>query len=94
MNKYRKDINHRAEFARERWNEILVSFHPTDTISGYKARKLAQAYRIYTHYTYIFTGLSQKGTAVFKVMEQNTLRRKKNSWFKSRRQLASEGKLY
>jgi len=85
MNDYRRTANNRSEFAREKWNEILKSFHPTDTISGYKARKLAQAYRIYIYYLFVFNGSVPNGTAVFNVMEYNIMRRKNNWRYKSRR---------
>lgn len=82
---YRQTCNNRAEFAKDQWDAILKSFHPTDTIAGVKARKLAQAYRIYLHYLSMFNGSVPRGTAVFNVMEYNTKRRKKNQFFQSRR---------
>ena len=48
----RHTANYRAEFARECYTKILLSFNITDSgkflesIAGYNARKLAQAYRV------------------------------------------------
>jgi hypothetical protein len=87
MDLIRLTANSRAEFAREKWNEILSSFTSVDTIAGVKARKLAQAYNIYLHYLFVFNGSIPRGTAVYNVMEYNIKRRKKNQNFKSRRYL-------
>jgi len=87
MDTLKQTANNRAEFARLKYHEVLGSFQPTDTIAGYKARKLAQAYRIYVHYLFVFNNSVPRGTAVYKVMEENQRRRKKNPNFKSRREL-------
>lgn len=71
MNTIKHTANHRAEFAREKYNEIFKKFNISktgellDSIAGYNSRKLAQAYRIYIHYTEIFNDSKQKGTASF-----------------------------
>lgn len=90
---YRATANNRSEFARMKYEELIKSVYITksgtliDQISGFKARKIAQAYRIYCHYVFIFNGSKQRGTAVYNVIEESTRRRKKNSNYKSRRQL-------
>lgn len=67
---YKVSVNNRIEFAREQYVKILVSFQVTktgqllDLISGYKARKLNQAYKIYAHYLTI-SELAPRGTAGF-----------------------------
>ena len=67
----RHTANYRAEFARECYTKILLSFNITDSgkflesIAGYNARKLAQAYRVYTHYLFVFNGSRPGGTAIY-----------------------------
>lgn len=41
----------RSEFAIERYNHYLKSWSANDFLSGFKARKIDQAYRIYLHYS-------------------------------------------
>lgn len=86
----RQQINNRAEFAKDRYDEIIKSLHITDTIAGFKARKLAQAYRIYSHYVFLFNGSKQNPTAPYKQREDTVRRRKKNSNFKSKRYKSSQ----
>lgn len=80
MDIYRKNINHRAEFAREEYERIIKSFTILDNgtlidqISGYKARKLSQAYIIYCHYLQVFNGSSPYPTAVAKIRVRNNIR--------------------
>lgn len=62
---YKKDINHRIGFASDEYSRILSTFLPSDSISGYKSRKLAQAYRIYCYYIEVSTGSKQRGTAMY-----------------------------
>lgn len=96
MDNYRKTVNNRSEFARQKYAEIIKSFTITkngnviDGIAGYKARKLNQAYQIYVYYLFAFNASKPRGTAVYKVIEQSTAKRKHNRYYKSRRQLLSE----
>lgn len=68
---YKKSVNNRCEFARLEYEKLIKSWNITktgvviDQITGYRARKLAQAYAIYVHYLYVFNGSRPNGSAGF-----------------------------
>lgn len=81
----RYTANCRAEFAREKYVEIFKKFNVSKTgellesIAGYNSRKLVQAYRIYTHYLFIFNSSTPGGTAGFYRNKTNKNKTQKKS---------------
>lgn len=74
----KRTANNRAEWAREKWHSILSSFLSSDAISGTKARKLDQAYRIYLHYLFQFNGSQPRPTAPYKRSEKRARLQKRS----------------
>jgi len=90
METIRKTANNRSEFARVKYEQLIKSLTITnngtliDQISGFKARKIAQALRVYAHYVFVFNGSKQRGTAAYAVKEKAmALRKKTDKGFKT-----------
>lgn len=51
MEKIRPEIHTRSRFASNEYHRIIKSVvHGVDLVSGFKAKKLCQAHRIFKHY--------------------------------------------
>jgi hypothetical protein len=71
MNNYSFTVTSRIAFASEQYHKLLNSFNRTKSgqltefISGYKARKLNQAYQIYCYYVFVSTGNKQNPPSIY-----------------------------
>lgn len=68
---YAASVNSRIVYASEQYHDIINNFNRTkagdliEFISGWRARKLDQAYRIYCHYVWVSTGYKQNPPAIY-----------------------------